>query len=274
MAQFKFDFHQTLEQPVFIVWSCTDVAAVVCVLFRAIYEWNTVTGKQTRIFRPPSRRHMFSSFATDAARANLYAIDRQGRLFVWNLTNDQNARCEQSSELRHNTARNGPDESSVTVVPPTTSVTLNFKAVAAEGFDEFDVTRTEYVDNGLMIHFGYPPIVCHVHLMTNELQQLVERSGLLTSDFRLIDSRHVLLRKHTMVDTLETRLTLFDSKTRSKRLLDTAEVADVFTERQTAIVRHAATGALLGFDSEAEVLHVWQPVQRRLHSVNTEVGSS
>ena len=233
-----------------------------------------MTGKQTRIFRPPSRRHMFSSFATDAALANLYAIDRQGILFVWNLTNNPKTRREQSSKLRHKTARHSPDESSVTVVPPTRSVILNFKALAAEGFHEIDVSRTEYVDNGLMIHFGYPPIVCYVDLMTNELQQLVERSALVASDYWLIDTRHVLLREHTMVDRLETRLTLFDSTTRTKRRLDTAEVADVFTERQTAIVRHAATGELVGFDSEAEVLHVWHPVQQRSRTLMTEVRNS
>ena len=173
-----------------------------------------MTGKQSRVFQPPSRQRFFSSFTTDASRTKLYAMDKRGTVFVWALTSDNNIPFPQP--IHHTSSPPSAKQGGKNVVQPSQTLETNIRKLEGAACRKSgDVINTEYVDNGLIIRLESPLVVFHVDLTTNEASLLTDHKKHDKSNFWRLDRRHVLLR--TKYKTGKETCALYDSKTKSTK---------------------------------------------------------
>ena len=246
-------------------------------MFRAIYEWNIPTGKQSRIFQHPSKRPTFSSFATDPARTKLYAIDSDNVLFTWNLTTSDD-HINSARRPEGCLTRQGGKQSRKA------SVQLPSQAAQLETTNkEQEIDATVCIDNGVVIR-NHMAQISHVDVITSEVTPLTEHE---CTALWCLGGRYVMFveqlqeaikknidawgRAEDKRRRAERRYVIYDCKSKTKEILSNDVMPTMFAVWAGFMVYHEATGEMLILDDEQNALHLWNPLTRETRLVKVEV---
>ena len=258
--------------------------ALVCCLFRAIYEWDIVRGKHARVFQYPMTTGTLLNMTTNASQTNLYAVDRDGVLFIWDMTSD--AQCSMTSQ------RQGCEKTSVM---PTHSVNVWPVELDAKTRNELIRDKVELypVDNGVIVKYVSCGYLYHVDLTTTDVTLLSERCH----DQVFCLGRYVLRQEPDKpaqqpsgdarrpsgifgtTSVAFSRITgkkvhiMYDCHTKaSETLTEGTTMPAVFGRLRRRVVYHESTSELLVFDGDAEVLHLWNPASQTTRQVDAQVN--
>ena len=139
-----------------------------------------MTGKQSRIFQHPSKRHTFNSFATDPARTKLYAVGTDGVLFIWDLTSDAKATQLRSLKRRVTSRLSATAGSTSSIIQlPAQAIDLEIPRARARGYSppavETIYTDTQHVDNGLIFTTElHDSRTSHINVSSGKMTLLTE----------------------------------------------------------------------------------------------------
>ena len=253
-------------------------------LFRSIYEWNIVTGKQSRIFQHPSKRHTFSSFATDPARTKLYAVGTDGVLFIWYLTSDTKATRLRPLKRRVTSRLSATAGGTSSIVQlPSQKINLEMPKSGAPGCNipaMETITDTLHVDNGVIFKTGvHDSWTSHVNLDSNKMTSLTEKS---CAGLWRLNSWQVLIAEKANqqgIDPLTGLNTctkigyaVYDTKTGVKQLFPDDVVPRSFTRYEFAWKSyHSVTGEMILLDQEENGICLWNPLSQKSRLVVVKV---
>ena len=243
-----------------------------------------MTGKQSRIFQHPSKRHTFNSFAIDPARTKLYAVGTDGVLFIWLLTSDAKA-TRLRPVKRRVTSRLGATSGSTSSIIQLPSRTLDLGMPNA-GAPECNpsvvetITETLHVDNGLIFKKGLlDSWTRYINVSSREITSLADKS---CAELWRLNGQQVLIEEklhHQGTDPLKglntcnkLSYTVYDTKTCVKQLLPDDVIPRSFTRYLTANkTYHNATGEMILFDHEKNGICLWNPVTQKSRLVMVKV---
>ena len=241
-----------------------------------------MTGKQSRTFQHPSKRHTFSSFATDPARTKLYAIGTDGVLFIWDLTSNAEATRLRPLKRRVTSRLSATTVHTNSIVQmPSQTIDLGMTKVGAPGYNTPAVntnTETLHVDNGLIFKTRVRDYwTGHINVSSCKMTLLTDKSC--DGIWRLND-QHVLIAEEVRqqstdpLNGLNAKLgyTVYDTKTGEKQLLPDDVIPRSFTRYLTANkTYHNATGEMILFDHEKNGICLWNPVTQKSRLVMVKV---
>ena len=253
-------------------------------IFRSIYEWNIVTGKQSKIFQHPSKRHTFNSFATDPPRTKLYAVGTDGVLFIWDLTSDAKATRLRPLKRRVTSRLSAtPGSTSSIIQLPSQTIDLGMpRADATECNPSVVETNTEtlHVDNGLIFKTGLlDSWTRYINVNSREIASLADKS---CARIWCLNGQHVLIvekvqqRGTDPLKRLSVKLSyaVYDTKTGEKQLLPDDVIPRSFTRYAFANkTYHNATGEMILFDHEKNRICLWNPLSQKSRLVTVKVMS-
>ena len=254
-------------------------------IFRSIYEWNIVTGKQSKIFQHPSKRHTFSSFATDPARTKLYAIGTDGVLFIWDLTS--NAKATRLRPLKRRvTSRLSATPGSTSSIIQMPSQTIDLEMPRADAPKRYlpaleTNTETLHVDNGLLFKKGQRNTwTSHINVSSGKITSLTDKP---CAGIWRLSGQHVLIAEEVHppgIDPLKglntcTKLSyaVYDTKMGVKQQLSDDVIPSSFTRYVLTAkkIYHDATGEMILLDHKVNGICLWNPLSQTSRLVTVKV---
>ena len=243
-----------------------------------------MTGKQSRIFQHPSKRHTFSSFATDPARTKLYAIGTDGVLFIWDLTSNAEATRLRPLKRRVTSRLSAtPGSTSSIIQLPSQTIDLGMpRADAPECNPSVVETNTEtlHVDNGLIFKTGLlDSWTRYINVNSREIASLADKS---CARIWCLNGQHVLIvekvqqRGTDPLKGLNAQLSyaVYDTKMGVKQLIHDSVVPSSFTRYASANkTYHNATSEMILFDREKNGICLWNPLSQKSRLVTVKVMS-
>ena len=243
-----------------------------------------MTGKQSRIFQHPSKRHTFNSFATDPARTKLYAVGTDGVLFIWDLTSDAKATRLRPLKRRVTSRLSAtPGSTSSIIQLPSQTIDLGMpRADAPECNPSVVETNTEtlHVDNGLIFKTGLlDSWTRYINVNSREIASLADKS---CARIWCLNGQHVLIAEEVHppgIDPLKglntcTKLSyaVYDTKTGVKQLIPDSVVPSSFTRYASAWkIYHDATSEMMLLDHEENGICLWDPLSQKSRLVVVKV---
>ena len=219
------------------------------------------------------------NMTTNTSQTNLYAVDRDGVLFIWDMTSD--AQCGMTSP------RQGYEKKSVM---PTHSVNLWPLELDAKTRNELIRDKVELypVDNGVIVKYVSCGYLYHVDLTTTDVILLSERCH----DQVFCLGRYVLRQEPNKppqqprgddvfgtASVAFSRITgkkvhiMYDCHTKaSETLTEGTTMPAVFGRLRRRVIYHESTRELLVFDGDAEVLHLWHPASQTSRQADAQVN--
>ena len=242
-------------------------------LFRAIYEWNIVKGKISRLFQHPSKKGSFISFATNTTNTRLYAVDVHCVVYVWKLDCDAVVNVTPTSSRRHRRVPRATD-APAPIVPVFEAIQLDIENAAVvvpeivrwrrwgvlDGeLGECQFPDTIYTDHGLVLTSHGYGLMYHVDLASRQIKAITEFS----TSFRQLDSRYILTIEYCRSKSEESgkttyndRYAVYDCMTGNKTEISRATLPELYAlpAYACAFVYHRPTHQLLIQDGHTMVL--------------------